>query len=319
MSHSVSRPTKRVKGRLAPSPTGGQHLGNARTYLLAWLSARSQQGEIQLRIEDIDKTRVRAEAISLIIEDLKWLGLTWDEGPIMQSSRYSRHQEALERLMKQGVVFPCTCTRKDILTASSAPHLEEAEPVYPGTCRNRSLQQAQQLGRENQRFSWRFRVQESPEFTDGFLGKVQLDLQQHGGDFIVWKQSGEPAYQLAVAVDDGELGITEVVRGDDLLSSTPRQLLIYRALGLPEPKFYHVPLVVDATGRRLAKRSNDLRLVTLRERGISAEQILGWLGYSCGWLEHPRPISLPELLPLFSWQSVPKTPFVMPDDFLSSV
>ncbi len=311
MTPLPSSTVRPVKGRLAPSPTGGQHLGNARTYLLAWLSARSQDGSIQLRIEDIDKTRVRPEVTQQIIDDLTWLGLVWDEGPIHQSSRYSRHQEALQTLIEKGLVFPCTCTRKDVFIASSAPHLEDAEPVYPGTCRGKTSSDALTFSQENSLFALRYRVQTTPHFTDEFRGFVQLDLQQDGGDFIVWKQSGEPAYQLAVAVDDGELGITEVIRGDDLLASTPRQLLIYQALGLPEPKFYHVPLVVDATGRRLAKRNNDIKLSALREKGYTPEQVLGLLAHSCGWLPKTEAISLKELLAVFTWASVPKVAVTM--------
>lgn len=297
-----------VRGRLAPSPTGSQHLGNARTYLIAWLSSRSQRGQVVLRIEDIDSPRVKADATAQLFADFSWLGLDWDGPPVIQSQRIAIYQAALEKLKQQELVYPCTCSRTDIENAASAPHAEHEAPFYPGTCAGRRVRDASQLQRP---FSWRFRA-DSRDWTyqDGFRGltKVPRGLL---GDFVVWKNNDTPAYQLAVVVDDAEQGITEVVRGDDLVPSTPRQLMLYAALGLKPPRFFHVPLVIGPDGRRLAKRHGDARLSSFRAAGISAEQVLGFLAHSCGLLERCRPVSLRELQAAFDWRRIPKEPFVL--------
>lgn len=295
------------RGRLAPSPTGAQHVGNARTYLIAWLSARSQGGEVLLRIEDIDSPRIKPGAAEQALDDLRWLGLDWDGEPVVQTARLSLYEAALEQLKRRDLVYPCTCTRSDIAAAASAPHAEHEGPVYPGTCSHRSAADADSLDAP---FAWRFRVTESPVFTDRLLGEVRIDLKQAGGDFVVWKNSGTPAYQLAVVGDDAAMGISEVIRGDDLVPSTPRQLLLYEALGFDPPSFAHVPLVVGPDGRRLAKRHGDTRLGSLRETGMRPEELIGRLACSCGWLPKPEPISAKELLPLFRLESIPKQPFV---------
>ena len=314
----------RTRGRLAPSPTGAQHVGNARTYLIAWLSARSQGGTVALRIEDIDSPRVKAGAAEQALDDLRWLGLDWDGEPIVQTARLAHYEAALGQLKQKELVYPCTCTRTDIAAAASAPHAEHEGPVYPGTCSHRSAKNVHKLN--GIPFAWRFRVGESPAFVDRFLGEVRIDLKQVGGDFVVWKSAGTPAYQLAVVVDDAAMGITEVIRGDDLVPSTPRQILLYRALGWEPPSFAHVPLVVGADGRRLAKRHGDTRLSTLRSPGSAgvppallngsdalenqSEELLGLLAWSCGWLPKPEPISARELVPLFRMEAIPKQPFV---------
>ena len=295
------------RGRLAPSPTGAQHVGNARTYLIAWLSARSQGGTVALRIEDIDSPRIKAGAAEQALDDLRWLGLDWDGEPVVQTTRVALYEAALDRLKEQELVYPCTCTRTDIAAAASAPHAEHEGPVYPGTCAPRSAKDAENLRTP---FAWRFRVSESPSFVDRFLGEVRIDLKQVGGDFVVWKSAGTPAYQLAVVVDDAAMGITEVIRGDDLVPSTPRQILLYRALGWVVPSFTHVPLVVGADGRRLAKRHGDTRLSTLRTEPLAASRLLGRLAYSCGWLPKPEPIAARELVPLFRWDTIPREPLV---------
>jgi glutamyl-tRNA synthetase len=302
-------------GRLAPSPTGAQHVGNARTYLIAWLSARSRGGHVVLRIEDIDSPRVKSGAAAQACDDLRWLGLEWDEGPVAQTDRLPLYQAALAALQARELVYPCTCSRADVERAASAPHLDHEGPVYPGTCAGRNVADAATLDRP---YCWRFRVPSAfPTFEDGFRGRVQLDSSTAGGDFVVWKteqtpgRTTTPAYQLAVVVDDAAQGVSEVVRGDDLLPSTPRQLLLYDALGFRPPRFIHVPLVVGPDGRRLAKRHGDTRLAALREAGMRPEQLLGLLAWSCGWVEAIRPTSIADLLPRFRLDTIPASPFVL--------
>jgi len=306
-------------GRLAPSPTGAQHVGNARTYLTAWLSARSRGGAVRLRIEDIDSPRVKLGAAEQAAEDLRWLGLDWDGDVVVQTARLPLYEAALGQLQLRELVYPCTCTRTDVAAAASAPHAGHEGPAYPGTCAHRSVADALQLRADARPFAWRFRVSESPPFTDQFAGEVRLDLAQLGGDFVVWKSAGTPAYQLAVVVDDAEMHITEVVRGDDLIPSTPRQLSLYQALGLTPPIFAHIPLVVGEDGRRLAKRHGDTRLAALRESGVKPESLLGLLAWSCGWVEKPEPVSAGELLPLFRLNAIPPRAFVLTASLLRQI
>jgi glutamyl-tRNA synthetase len=299
-----------VIGRLAPSPTGAQHLGNARTYLIAWLSARSQGGRVVLRIEDIDSSRVRPGAIEEACHDLRWLGLDWDGEVVIQSHRLSLYQSAFERLKAMDVIYPCTCTRADIERAASAPHAGEEGPIYPGTCSYRRAADADTI--TDRPYAWRLRVgDETIAFDDGILGNVALNLHQIGGDFVVWRSDGSPAYQLAVVVDDADQGVTEVIRGDDLIPSTPRQLLLYRLLGLTPPRFAHVPLVVNVHGRRLAKRQGDTHLRSLREAAVSAQTVLGLLAWSCGWLGRIEPVNAIDLLPRFDMARIPREAFVL--------
>ena len=307
-------------GRLAPSPTGAQHIGNARTYLVAWLRARAQDGRVVLRIEDIDSPRVKAGAAQQACDDLRWLGLDWDEGPVLQTQRLEHYESALHRLQEAERVYPCTCTRGDVERAASAPHDDRVPgtvSAYPGTCSGRQAADATALGGP---YCWRFRLPyDSCTFEDGFCGSVQVDLKEAGGDFVVWKSAGTPAYQLAVVVDDAAQGVTEVVRGDDLIPSTPRQLLLYEALDLTAPRFVHLPLVVGPDGRRLAKRHGDTRLSALRRAGVTAEALVGLLAWSCGWVERGQEISARELLPLFRLESIPRGPFVLTPDLLTAV
>jgi glutamyl-tRNA synthetase len=313
-AHADSTPV----GRLAPSPTGAQHVGNARTFLIAWLAARSRQGRIILRMEDIDSPRVKAGAAEQAVADLRWLRLDWDEGPVVQTQRMGCYEAALAKLKDAEHVYPCTCSRADVERAASAPHLEHEGPAYPGTCSTRAARDAVDL--VNRPYAWRFRVgPRSPTFADRFLGPVQVDLQSMGGDFVVWKSAGTPAYQLAVVVDDAALGVTEVVRGDDLVPSTPRQLLLYEALGLSPPSFAHVPLVVGPDDRRLAKRHGDTRLATLRSAGVKAEALVGLLAWSCGWLERIEPIAARDLVPLFRMDRIPRRPFVLDRVHLAAI
>lgn len=306
-------------GRLAPSPTGAQHVGNARTYLIAWLSARSRGAPISLRIEDIDSPRIKPGAAEQVLDDLRWLGLDWDGEPVVQTNRLVRYSAALHHLRTAELVYPCTCTRSDIASAASAPHVGDEGPAYPGTCAWRSAGDADELAAQNRPFAWRFRLTESPSFIDLYRGPIDIPATQLGGDFVVWKSAGTPAYQLAVVIDDDAMAIGEVVRGDDLIPSTPRQLMLYRALGLRAPQFAHVPLVVGTDGRRLAKRHGDTRLSALRSAGVSAESLIGLLGWSCGWIDRPEPISAQELVPLFRWSTIPPAPFVLTADLLQSI
>jgi glutamyl-tRNA synthetase len=297
--------------RLAPSPTGALHLGNARTFLINWLLARRNGWRLILRIEELDGPRVKAGADRLAIEDLRWLGLVWDEGPIYQSTRAALYQAALERLSAGGWIYPCVCSRREAEEAASAPHAQAAASIYPGTCRGRfaSIQEARRLsGRDP---ALRFA---SPggivEYTDEFHGPQRFDAARLG-DFVVAKADGTPAYQLAVVVDDSQMHITDVVRGDDLLESTVRQLLLYEALQeTPRgPRWWHLPLVIGEDGRRLAKRHGDTRLETYRRQGVHPRRLLALLARWCG-MECGGRISLQELLDRFDLQAVPRQPIV---------
>lgn len=311
MSEAV---TSAYRGRLAPSPTGAQHVGNARTYLIAWLAARAAGGRLVLRIEDIDSPRVKPGAAEQALDDLAWLGLDWDEGPVVQTDRLRLYEAALAELRRRELVYPCTCSRSDVERSASAPHVEHEGPAYPGTCGRRRAADADDLGRP---FAWRFRAGDARlAFEDGSRGRVELPC---GGDFVVWKSARTPAYQLAVVVDDAEQGVTEVVRGDDLVPSTPRQILLYRALGKSPPRFRHVPLVVGPDGRRLAKRHGDTRLAALRATGVRPEALIGLLAWSCGWVARIEPISARELVPLFRLESVPPEPFVLTPEWLRQI
>ncbi|HEX5051575.1 MAG TPA: tRNA glutamyl-Q(34) synthetase GluQRS [Planctomycetota bacterium] len=294
-------------GRLAPSPTGALHLGNARTFLLAWLSIRSRGGTLPLRIEDIDGPRVKSGAAAQVIEDLRWLGLDWDGEPVLQSERLPLYAEAAARLVARGLAYPCVCTRREVEEAASAPHESGDDgPVYPGTCRGRFPDLASARAATGREPALRFRVDvDAVPFVDGFAGARPGRV---AGDFVVQKRDGEPAYQLAVVVDDAAQGVTEVVRAEDLLPSTPRQLLLYRALGLVPPRFVHVPLVVGADGLRLAKRHGDTSLRFLREQGVAADAIVGFLAASCALRPVGQRCRPSDLLADFDWQRVPHAP-----------
>jgi len=309
MSHEAARAP--VVGRLAPSPTGALHLGNARTFLLAWLSARSRGGRVSLRIEDIDGPRVKPEATAAAIEDLHWLGLDWDGEVVVQSTRLSVYAEAARRLVASGLAYPCVCTRKEVEDAASAPHegahaVANDGAVYPGTCRGKFASVEDAKAKTGRDAALRFRVDvEAVPFDDRFSGAQRGAIR---GDFVVQKRDGGPAYQLAVVVDDAAFGVTEVVRADDLLPSTPRQLLLYRALGLREPSFAHVPLVVGHDGLRLAKRHGDTSLRHLRERGASAKAVVGFLAKSAGLRADASPCAAVDLLRDFDLARVTKGP-----------
>lgn len=289
-----------MKGRFAPSPTGLLHLGNARTALLAWLHARANGGTFAVRLEDLDAGRCRPEHADAQLADLEWLGLTWD-GPVWrQSERGPVYAEALARLEARGDVYPCTCTRADLARAASAPHAGEEGPRYPGTCR---VPEGRISGRPQ---SLRFRARPGVErYVDEVLGPQGHDVEQVVGDFVVRRADGVPSYQLAVVVDDAASGVTHVVRGDDLADSTPRQLQLRRALGLGEVAHAHVPLVMDASGARLAKRTGALTVAHFRRKQAAPERLLGVLAKWSG-LGDGRPVTARELVPGFSWAAMAK-------------
>ena len=307
-------------GRFAPSPSGRMHLGNLLCALLAWLSAKSRGGRILLRIEDLDTVRCRPEYAAQMEDDLLWLGLDWDEGgsrggpcaPYDQSRRSALYQAALERLTELGAVYPCFCTRAQ-LHAASAPHREDGLTVYPGTCRDLTPKEQAQK-RLIRSPALRLRVpDESITFLDGHMGIVTESLPQDCGDFLLRRSDGLFAYQLAVVVDDAAMGVTEVVRGADLLSSTPRQLLLYRLLDLTPPKFYHFPLLLDASGRRLSKRDGDIGLDALRRR-CQPEAVIGALAYLAGLNPSRLPRTPASLVDTFSWDLVPREDIRLPAD-----
>lgn len=294
-------PTPAYRGRLAPSPTGYLHLGHARTFWAAQQRAEQNHGTLILRNDDLDSTRYKMEFVEAMLEDLRWFGFEWTEGPDIggpyapynQSERMSFYKSALEKLEAGGFIYPCTCSRKDIQQAVTAPHAADDEVIYPGTCRGKSYKlqvEGCKLGGQlaepatfNQqpttKFAWRFRVPDGETilFHDGNLGPQRFVAGKDFGDFVVWRGDGVPAYQLSCAVDDAAMHMTEVVRGADLLVSTARQILIFRALGLAVPDFFHCELMLDDAGQRLAKRHDALSLRTLRERGVSPSEIrAGW-------------------------------------------
>lgn len=299
-------------GRLAPSPTGLLHVGHARSFLLAWWSIRARGGRIVLRLEDLDADRVKPGMIDQTLRDLEWLGLDWDGEPVVQSSRSSSHARALEHLLETAQAYPCVCTRKEIEAARSAPHADDSSTRYPGTCRDRfpTLAAAEQsTGRSA---ALRFRLPEDEpvvSFTDAFCGGRAYDVAKGVGDFPIARKTGEAAYQLAVVVDDAFDGVTEVLRGDDLLPSTAQQRLLQRALGLPEPTWIHVPLVVDDTGRRLAKRADDLALKTLRDEGVDPRALTAWVARSAG-MAVEGPVTAEGLVNAFRLDALPREPTV---------
>jgi glutamyl-queuosine tRNA(Asp) synthetase len=271
--------TPLYRGRLAPSPTGYLHLGHARTFWIAQQRARQQQGILVLRNEDLDRARCRPEFVQAMFDDLRWFGCEWQEGPdcggpygsYHQSERLPLYREALDQLIQDGHLYPCTCSRKDILQALRAPHDSDDEPVYPGTCRNKTSSPG-----AKSKVTWRFRVPDGHEvaFVDCCAGAQHFVAGRDFGDFVVWRQDDLPAYHLAVVVDDHAMRITEVVRGADLLRSTARHLLLYEAFGWPVPRYCHCPLLTDQQGVRLAKRHDALSLHTLRSQGATPSELL---------------------------------------------
>ena len=303
--------------RLAPSPTGALHLGNARTFLANWLLARRHGWRVVLRVEDIDGPRIKTGAARRLVEDLQWLGLDWDEGPFYQSERHALYEEARERLLASGRAYACTCSRKEVEAAASAPHAEDGATVYPGTCRGRYASPDEASAAAGRAAAIRCRVPPGRvTVVDGFAGRHEWDVCAELGDFVIAKADGTPAYQLAVVVDDAAMGITDVVRGDDLLDSTPRQTLLYEALGLAErvPRYCHLPLITGPDGRRLAKRHGDTRLATYRELGVTPGRVVALLARWCGVPGATDDLTPRELVGRFELGRLPPTPIVFGAD-----
>jgi glutamyl-tRNA synthetase len=295
-------------GRLAPSPTGALHLGHARSFLLGWWHARSRGGRVLLRIEDLDGERCRPELIERMLADLAWLGLDWDGEPSLQSRGIDALNAAVGELCERGLVYPCVCTRADVRAAQSAPQAGDEELRYPGTCAGRWASAADAERESGRAACLRLRVAPGAiEVRDAFAGVHRFDPAREVGDFPVTRRSGLPAYQLAAVVDDARSGVTEIVRGDDLLPSTARQILLQRALRLPQPAWWHVPLVLDAGGRRLAKRHGAPSLAELRARGVDARAVVGWVARVSGIEADARPAAR-DLLGAFSMARVPRAP-----------
>ena len=284
-------------GRFAPTPSGRMHLGNVFAFLVAWLSAKSRGGSIVLRMEDLDTQRTSAEFAEILRQDLTWLGLTWDEETSPQSARSDIYKTYFSRLEEMGLLYPCYCTRSQLHNVN-APHRSDGTYVYPGTCRELTKEQQAAFGRAP---AWRVRVPDRDfAVEDMGQGLYRENLLRDCGDFVVRRADGVFVYQLAVTVDDGLSGVTEVVRGVDLLNSSPRQMYLQELLGFPKPGYGHVPLLLAPDGRRLSKRDKDLDLGELRKR-MTPERLIGLLAYAGGLLEKPEAVSARELAGEFSW------------------
>lgn len=299
-------------GRFAPSPTGRMHLGNVFSALLSYLSAKSEGGEWILRIEDLDRGRCRPEHIDMLKRDLEFLGLEWDrggQGRWCQSERHDLYETALLKLKDAGLTYPCWCTRAELM-ASSAPHESDGRLVYPGTCRGNEARAAQNAGRPA---ATRIKVPDCEmHFTDRHYGPQGVNLARQCGDFVLRRSNGDWAYQLAVVVDDALMGVTQVVRGRDLLLSAAQQIFLFDCLGYDAPQYSHFPLLCNSALQRLSKRDASLDMGSLRER-FSAEEIIGFLACHAGIIPQSRPCTVSELVPLFDWNRVPYDDIVVPD------
>lgn len=306
-----------IRGRLAPSPTGRLHLGNAWAFLLAWLSARACGGTLVSRLEDIDPERSKDHYAQAIIEDLAWLGLDWDagvgvcsadeRGPYRQSERGHVYAAILDRLARQGLTYPCFCSRRELRLLAAAPHIDDVGAPYPGTCRHLSAGQREERLAQGRPACLRLRCPPFPiAFADAVQGPQNFLPEHYGGDFALRRSDGVIAYQLAVAVDDALMGITQVVRGRDILPSTPRQIALLEILGYPPPQYVHFPLLLDAEGQRLAKRHHSLTLHALRNMGVPPRRLIGFLGYKAGFQDTVQEVSPAELLPAFDLARLPR-------------
>lgn len=319
--HPLAFPQKTVEPqprvtRLAPSPTGALHLGNARTFLINWALAQLNNWQIVLRIEDLDGPRIKPDADTMAINDLTWLGITWDTGPYYQRVDLKVYQAALEMLKHAHMAYRCVCTRREILNALSAPHVEDHEMRYPSTCRALAIGAQTTPGDTESAGepAWRLRVADDAKamvaFTDHIHGPQCVDVQQQTGDFVIWTKAGLPSYQLAVVVDDMRQGVTDVVRGDDLLSSTARQLLLYAALagesGKQPPRWWHLPMVIGTDGRRLAKRHGDTRVAWYRDQKVTAEKVIGLIASCSGITTTPQPMDAKTFAQAFDIARLPR-------------
>ena len=287
-------------GRFAPTPSGRMHLGNVFAALIAWLSVRSRGGEMVLRMEDLDTQRTSEEYANLLRQDLNWLGLDYDRETPPQSARSRVYDRYFEQLQEMGLLYPCYCTRSQ-LHSVNAPHLSDGTYVYPGTCRNLTPAQRAAMDRKP---AWRVVVPDREwSFTDRVQGAYALNLATECGDMVVRRADGVYVYQLAVTVDDGEAGVTEVVRGMDLLSSAPRQMYLQELFGFPHPEYGHVPMLLAPDGRRLSKRDRDLDLGQL-QKWVNAETVIGTLAFSAGLIDRNEPISAKELATVFHWKKL---------------
>jgi glutamyl-tRNA synthetase len=309
-----------VVGRLAPSPTGLLHLGHAFSLLVAWWQARSSNGRVILRLDDIDAERAKSRFSEQIIFDLRWLGIDWDDAPVIASERRMDHQRAANQLLEQKNAYPCVCSRRDVLRALGAPHQGDQELRYPETCRGRfsTLEEAETQCPDG--VCLRFLCPPGiRRVKDLVFGWYEEDVAELVGDFVIQRRALGPAYQLSVVVDDHMDGVTHVVRGRDLLPSTLRQNLLAEALGVNVPDYLHVPLICDPQGRRLAKRDNDLSLSTLREIGVSPEMIATWAARCAGQPALERPLSAAELAERFDEQRLRTHDVLLPDDPLRAL
>ena len=302
-------------GRFAPTPSGRMHLGNVFAAMLGWLSVRSRDGEMVLRMEDLDTQRTSPEYAQILRQDLMWLGLSWDRETPPQSQRSRVYDAYFQKLEDLGLLYPCYCTRSQ-LHGVNAPHLSDGTYVYPGTCRNLTQEQRKAFDRAP---AWRVVVPDKVwHLTDRVQGGYSLNLATDCGDMVMRRADGVYVYQLAVTVDDGEAGVTEVVRGMDLLSSAPRQMYLQELWGFPHPEYAHVPMLLAPDGRRLSKRDRDLDLGQL-QKFYSPQQILGQLAFSAGLLDRPEAVSAQELATIFSWEKVKKEDICLSADMLQGV
>ena len=293
-----------VVGRFAPTPSGRMHLGNVFAGLLAWLSAKSKNGEMVLRMEDLDTQRTSSEFAQVLREDLLWLGLPWDRETMPQSRCSVIYDRYFQILQDKQLLYPCYCTRSQ-LHSVNAPHLSDGTYVYPGTCRNLKMTPPDRAP------SWRVRVENRQwEVVDWVQGRYTQNLATDCGDFVVRRADGVYVYQLAVTVDDGLAGVTEVVRGMDLLSSAPRQMYLQELFGFSHPSYAHVPMLLAPDGRRLSKRDKDLDLGVLRQH-MTAQELIGKLAYAAGLMDKQEPVSAAELARAFSWEKVRKEDIVL--------
>ena len=309
-----------IIGRFAPTPSGYAHIGNLFCFLLAWLSAKKQNGKIVLRMEDLDTQRTSFELANETMEDLRWLGLTWDYGPgiphdstqYFQSKRSSVYIHFFEQLKEMGFAYPCFCSRTDVKNAN-APHLSDGRIVYPGTCKSLSPDQQARLSCIRPP-AWRVSVRDDTiSFVDRLQGRYSQDLLHECGDFPIRRADGVFCYQLAVIIDDALMGVNEVVRASDLLSSTPQQIFLYQLMGFPVPEFIHIPTVLDSQGKRLAKRDCSISLHELKKR-YTKEEILGRLAYMAELQTDTTARTLDDLLDMFCWENIRKEDIYLPPD-----